>query len=47
MDSGSTHKVRLVRCPKCRQLLPEPADVEVYKCGGCSTVLQGNYSQNY
>ncbi|GLT88500.1 hypothetical protein SLE2022_065240 [Rubroshorea leprosula] len=35
----TTPKVRLVRCPKCRRVLPEVADVPVYKCGGCSTVL--------
>ncbi|KAF5738402.1 hypothetical protein HS088_TW13G01301 [Tripterygium wilfordii] len=31
---------RLVRCPKCRLVLPELADLPVYKCGGCGTVLQ-------
>ncbi|KAG5512851.1 hypothetical protein RHGRI_038677 [Rhododendron griersonianum] len=33
-------KLRLVRCPKCRQLLQESANVPVYKCGGCYTVLR-------
>ncbi|KAG5512888.1 hypothetical protein RHGRI_038712 [Rhododendron griersonianum] len=28
------------RCPKCRQLLQESANVPMYKCGGCYTVLQ-------
>ncbi|KAM5582446.1 hypothetical protein ABKV19_002723 [Rosa sericea] len=41
MDSqGFTTKVRLVRCPKCRLLLPELPDSQVYKCGGCGAVLQ-------
>ncbi|KAI9157153.1 hypothetical protein LWI28_017627 [Acer negundo] len=40
METGSTLKVRLVRCPKCLMILPEPAGVPVYQCGGCSTVLQ-------
>ncbi|KAK4363538.1 hypothetical protein RND71_018779 [Anisodus tanguticus] len=33
-------KVRFVRCPKCQLVLPELADIPVYKCGGCGTVLQ-------
>lgn len=37
-DSG---KVRLVRCPKCENLLPELADYSVYQCGGCGAVLRG------
>ncbi|KAF7143731.1 hypothetical protein RHSIM_Rhsim05G0025100 [Rhododendron simsii] len=28
------------QCPKCRQILPESANIPVYKCGGCNTVLQ-------
>ncbi|XP_022764240.1 protein ENHANCED DISEASE RESISTANCE 4-like [Durio zibethinus] len=39
MASGTTPKVRLVRCPKCRLVLPEVADFPVYKCGGCDTIL--------
>ncbi|KAK6271575.1 hypothetical protein POUND7_008673 [Theobroma cacao] len=39
MASGTTPKVRLVRCPKCRLVLPEVADVPVYKCGGCDAIL--------
>ncbi|KAL3521330.1 hypothetical protein ACH5RR_019479 [Cinchona calisaya] len=39
MTTQKTTKIRLVRCPKCRQLLPEP-DIPVYKCGGCGAVLQ-------
>lgn len=38
-DSGG--KVRLVRCPKCENLLPELADYSVYQCGGCGAVLRG------
>ncbi|KAJ9681258.1 hypothetical protein PVL29_020235 [Vitis rotundifolia] len=34
-------KVRLVRCPKCKHILPELPDVSVYSCGGCGAVLQG------
>ncbi|XP_027348859.1 protein ENHANCED DISEASE RESISTANCE 4-like isoform X2 [Abrus precatorius] len=33
-------KVRLVRCPKCQNLLPELADYSVYQCGGCGAVLR-------
>ncbi|KAK7843603.1 protein enhanced disease resistance 4 [Quercus suber] len=34
-----TAKLRLVRCPKCENLLPELADYSVYQCGGCGAVL--------
>lgn len=34
-------KLRLVRCPKCENLLPELADYSVYQCGGCGAVLRG------
>ncbi|KAL8548537.1 hypothetical protein ACS0TY_007733 [Phlomoides rotata] len=33
-------KVRLVRCPKCENLLPELPDFSVYQCGGCGAVLE-------
>ncbi|XP_047338620.1 uncharacterized protein LOC124942205 [Impatiens glandulifera] len=33
-------KIRLVRCPKCENLLPELADYSVYQCGGCGAVLR-------
>lgn len=33
-------KLRLVRCPKCENLLPELPDYSVYQCGGCGTVLR-------
>ncbi|ONI13274.1 hypothetical protein PRUPE_4G213000 [Prunus persica] len=40
MLSALTTKVRLVRCPKCRQLLPELPDFQVYMCGGCGATLK-------
>ncbi|KAK7275337.1 hypothetical protein RIF29_16450 [Crotalaria pallida] len=36
-------KVRLVRCPKCQNLLPELADYSVYECGGCGAVLKAKH----
>ena len=42
MAEGS--KVRVVRCPKCENLLPELPDYPVYQCGGCGAVLRGNLS---
>ncbi|KAL9406562.1 hypothetical protein Peur_003534 [Populus x canadensis] len=39
MAEGST-EVRLVRCPKCEDLLPELTDYSVYQCGGCDAVLR-------
>lgn len=38
--SESPAKVRLVRCPKCENLLPEVTDYAVYQCGGCGAVLR-------
>ncbi|PWA71581.1 hypothetical protein CTI12_AA278270 [Artemisia annua] len=38
--SESPAKVRLVRCPKCSNLLPEVTDYAVYQCGGCGAVLR-------
>ncbi|KAG8382149.1 hypothetical protein BUALT_Bualt05G0046600 [Buddleja alternifolia] len=32
--------VRLVRCPKCENLLPELPDYSLYQCGGCGAVLK-------
>ncbi|KAG8375077.1 hypothetical protein BUALT_Bualt10G0062700 [Buddleja alternifolia] len=32
--------VRLVRCPKCENLLPELPNISLYKCGGCGAVLK-------
>ncbi|KAL6902031.1 hypothetical protein ACP4OV_004907 [Aristida adscensionis] len=40
MASANTEGFRLVRCPKCFNVLPEPPNVTVYKCGGCNTVLR-------
>ncbi|KAL6649872.1 hypothetical protein ACP70R_014096 [Stipagrostis hirtigluma subsp. patula] len=40
MASANTESFRLVRCPKCINVLPEPPNVTVYKCGGCNTVLR-------
>lgn len=37
-------KARLVKCPKCARILPEPKHVPLYTCGGCGTILQGNRS---
>uniref|UniRef100_A0A804LJT9 Sympathy for the ligule n=1 Tax=Zea mays TaxID=4577 RepID=A0A804LJT9_MAIZE len=37
---ASTEGFRLVRCPKCLNILPEPPNVTVYKCGGCGTTLR-------
>lgn len=31
--------IRLVRCPKCGNLLPEHPDYSLYRCGGCGAVL--------
>lgn len=39
---SDSSKVRLVRCPKCENLLPELEDYSVYQCGGCGAVLRGN-----
>ncbi|KAF5182731.1 Extra-large g-protein-like [Thalictrum thalictroides] len=38
MEEGT--KVRLVRCPKCENVLSELPNVAVYQCGGCGTILQ-------
>ncbi|XP_054797353.1 uncharacterized protein LOC129302467 isoform X1 [Prosopis cineraria] len=35
-----TEQPRIVKCPKCRQLLPEYSHYTVYMCGGCGTTLQ-------
>lgn len=41
MSTESVPKPRFVLCPKCWQLLQEAPDLDVYKCGGCGTTLQG------
>ncbi|OWM69861.1 hypothetical protein CDL15_Pgr025710 [Punica granatum] len=40
MTNEMTPKVRLVKCPKCRKLLPEPAGAPIYSCGGCGAILR-------
>ncbi|MED6217396.1 hypothetical protein PIB30_017243 [Stylosanthes scabra] len=40
-------KMRLVRCPKCQNLLPELADYSVYQCGGCGAVLRAKHKKGY
>ncbi|KAL5075357.1 hypothetical protein RYX36_014341 [Vicia faba] len=40
MSGKLVPKLRIVKCPKCRQLLQEPQGYDVYKCGGCGTELQ-------
>lgn len=40
MATTSVAKIRLVRCPNCLRLLPEVADVPMYQCGGCGTILR-------
>ncbi|KAJ8900622.1 hypothetical protein K2173_025399 [Erythroxylum novogranatense] len=37
---AESSEVRLVRCPKCENLLPELPDYPIYECGGCGTVLR-------
>ncbi|CAL4914256.1 unnamed protein product [Urochloa decumbens] len=37
---ANTEGYRLVRCPKCLNILPEPPNVTVYECGGCGTTLR-------
>ncbi|XP_076894130.1 uncharacterized protein LOC143546322 [Bidens hawaiensis] len=39
-------KPRFVRCPKCLNVLREPPDVPVYKCGGCNATLQAKKRNN-
>lgn len=33
-------EIRLVRCPKCDKVLPEPPVFTVYQCGGCGAMLR-------
>ncbi|CAN8237246.1 unnamed protein product [Cochlearia groenlandica] len=40
MANRSVQKIRLVKCPKCLKILQEDEDVLVYRCGGCSAILQ-------
>lgn len=36
-------RVRLVTCPKCKNVLPEQGGFSVYQCGGCGAVLRGKF----
>lgn len=38
--SGTSPKIRFVRCPRCRNVLPELPNVPVYECGCCGIHLQ-------
>ncbi|KAL2541863.1 Uncharacterized protein Adt_02841 [Abeliophyllum distichum] len=46
MSTQPTTKVRLVRCPRCRQVLAELPDVPLYTCGGCGTILKAKNRKN-
>ncbi|KAK4278286.1 hypothetical protein QN277_016151 [Acacia crassicarpa] len=35
-----TELPRIVKCPKCRVLLPEYSHYTVYRCGGCGAILK-------
>lgn len=37
---NSAPDFRLVRCPNCEKVLPESANIPLYKCGSCHTTLQ-------
>ncbi|XP_075483423.1 uncharacterized protein LOC142523610 [Primulina tabacum] len=43
MTPPSSMKIRLVRCPRCRQVLAELPDISLYRCGGCGTTLQAKH----
>ncbi|CAN0923757.1 Protein ENHANCED DISEASE RESISTANCE 4 [Linum grandiflorum] len=38
--AAAAPKIRLVQCPRCKQILPELPNVPVYQCGGCGIHLQ-------
>ncbi|CAM8917656.1 unnamed protein product [Rhodiola kirilowii] len=42
---SETEIVRLVRCPKCENLLPELAGYSFYQCGGCGAVLRAKVKE--
>lgn len=46
MSGDLAPKLRVVRCPKCRLLLEEPAGCDLYKCGECGTTLQAKKRTN-
>ncbi|KAH9617149.1 hypothetical protein KSS87_017656 [Heliosperma pusillum] len=39
-------EVRLVRCPKCDKVLPEPCGYTVYQCGGCGAILRAKKNKS-
>lgn len=41
VEAAMATEVRVVRCPKCKKLLPELVGFKVYRCGGCNAALQG------
>lgn len=50
MTNQGSAQIRLVKCPRCRKILPELPELPIYKCGVCGTVLQGSlfsYSTAY
>ncbi|KAJ1429824.1 putative zinc-ribbon domain, plant [Sesbania bispinosa] len=40
MSGEVVPEIRVVRCPKCKLLLPEPQGCDLYKCGGCGITLK-------
>ncbi|XP_076884024.1 uncharacterized protein LOC143533021 [Bidens hawaiensis] len=46
MSNKINTKQRFVRCPRCLNVLSEPTDVPVYKCGGCNATLQAKKRNN-
>ncbi|XP_078445510.1 uncharacterized protein LOC144714611 [Wolffia australiana] len=39
MANTGNANLRVVKCPRCLRLLPEPPNLQIYKCGGCETIL--------
>jgi len=40
MENSDARAFRLVRCPRCLNVLREPAGSVVYQCGGCGSTLR-------
>ncbi|WOL16329.1 hypothetical protein Cni_G25116 [Canna indica] len=40
MATAAAITFRFVRCPKCKKILAEFANIPVYQCGGCDTTLR-------
>ncbi|KAJ1387524.1 hypothetical protein SESBI_39928 [Sesbania bispinosa] len=40
MSGEVVPEIRVVRCPKCKLLLPEPPGCDLYRCGGCGITLE-------